>query len=75
MNSKQLNAIEERITRKFPDLAGIRPKVSHQKSAGKANFLLTFNGSGEGPGGNIIKKTVRVVANQNGKILKVSTSR
>ncbi|MQC26072.1 MAG: hypothetical protein DWG76_01290 [Chloroflexi bacterium] len=75
MNSKSMRSIEEQIGRRFPEVAGARPKVTQQKSAGASNYLLTFHGRAEGPGGRSLNRTVRVVANENGKILKVSTSR
>lgn len=75
MNPKHMNAISNQITRKFPELSGARPKVTQQKSAQSSNFLLTYSGKAEGPGGKSIKRTVRVVASDIGKILKVSTSR
>jgi hypothetical protein len=75
MDSKSIQRIEEQIYRRFPEVAGARPKVTQQKSARAANYLLTFNGRGEGPGGRSIRRTVRVVADEGGKILKVSTSR
>jgi hypothetical protein len=75
MNSKSIQRIEEQIYRRFPEVAGSRPKVTQQKSARAANYLLTFRGHGSGPGGRNIQRTVRVVADERGKILKVSTSR
>lgn len=75
MAPKNLNAINQQIYRQFPEVAGARPKVTQQKSRGAANYLLTFNGRGEGPGGRSFKRTVRVIADESGRILKVSTSR
>jgi hypothetical protein len=75
MQSHNLRKIEKTIYRQFPEVAGKRPKVTQQKSARSSNYLLTFNGRAEGPGGRIILRTVRVVADDSGKILKVSTSR
>ena len=75
MNSRHLKAISSQIGKKFPELSGTRPKVTQQKSAHSSNFLLTFSGKAEGPGGKRINRIVRVVATDGGKILKVSTSR
>ena len=42
---------------------------------GTDQYVLTFRGSGQGPGGRVINRIVRVVADDRGKVLKVSTSR
>lgn len=75
MNSNNQRKIEKKIYRQFPEVAGKRPKVTQQKSAHSSNYLLTFNGLAEGPGGRSFKRIVRVVADERGQILKVSTSR
>lgn len=75
MHANKLRSIENKIYRQFPEVSGKRPKVTQQKSARASNYLFTFNGRAEGPGGRTINRTVRVVANEQGKILKVSTSR
>lgn len=75
MNPNSVRKIEKQIYRQFPEVSGKRPKIIQQKSARSSNFLLTFNGRVEGPGGNIFKRTVRVVADDSGRILKVTTSR
>ncbi len=38
-------------------------------------FLLTFKGRGQGPGGRSIVRIVRVIADERGKVLKISTSK
>ena len=75
MQSNSLRKIEKTIYRQFPEVAGKRPKVTQQKSAHSSNYLLTFNGRAEGPGGRSFNRIVRVVADDSGNILKVSTSR
>ena len=75
MKAKHLKTISSKIGKKFPELSGARPKVTHQKAAHSSNYLLTYSGKAEGPGGKQINRIVRVVANDTGKIIKVSTSR
>lgn len=75
MKAKYLKAISSQIGKKFPELSGSRPKITQQKSGHSSNFLLTFSGHAQGPGGKRINRIVRVVASDSGKILKVSTSR
>lgn len=78
MNAKSIKSIENQIYRKFPEVAGSRPTVKTQATAkGQGNdgtYLLTFRGKAT-EGERSFARTVRVVANDNGKILKVSTSK
>jgi hypothetical protein len=72
-----VRSVSKVVARKFPELAGVRPTVKRQKSksGGVAQFLLTFKGKVELPGGKTIKRIVRVVANERGQIKKISTSK
>jgi hypothetical protein len=75
-----LDAIARQVYRQFPEVQGARPSVQPQssaKSGGASNnqFVLTFKGSGRGPAGQAIQRIVRVVADERGKVLKISTSR
>ena len=72
MDKKALNQVCKNIYSRFPPLKDVQPKVSKQ---GEDRFLLIFSGSGKSPDGKTIKQTVRVVANNDGKILKTSMSR
>lgn len=72
MDKIALEKVCKSIYRRFPPLKDKRPNVSKQ---GEDRFLLVFCGSGETPNGKTIKQTVRVVANEDGKILKTSMSR
>ncbi len=75
MNAKNISAISKQVSHKFPELSGARPKITQQKAAHSSNFLLTYSGKAKGPGGHVINRRVRVVANEQGKIIKISTSR
>ena len=75
MNHKTIDSISRKVGKRFPETQGKTPRVTQQKSAGQSNFLLTYNGTSNGPGGRSMKRTVRVVANEKGKILKISTSK
>lgn len=72
MDKKSVDKICKNIYKRFPPLSGIRPKVSKQ---GDERFLLVFSGSGKTPDGMTIQQTVRVVATDDGKIIKTSMSR
>lgn len=77
MNPKLLNQISKKVYAQFPELNGKRPKVAQSKTVTKSdgNFVLTYSGVAKGIGGRSIPRHVRVVVNQSGKIIKMSTSR
>ena len=72
MDKKALDKVCKNIYSRFPPMKNARPKVSRQ---GENRFLLIFSGSGETPDGKTIKQTVRVVATDDGNIIKTSMSR
>ena len=80
LSASQIEAIAKQVYRQFPEVKDARPAVQNQagaKAIGAAaeRFVLTFRGRGQGPGGKSIARIVRVVADDGGKILKMSTSR
>lgn len=79
MDAKTINSIRQQIARQFPEVAGASPSIKAQaaaKSPGAGGtYLLTFKGRVSEAGGFKSNRTVRVVAQDNGRILKVSTSR
>jgi hypothetical protein len=78
MNSKAITDVKQRIYRQFPEVSGEQPSVKAQagaKSPGQPSYLLTFKGNAHDAGGPSFSRTVRVVADANGRILKVTTSR
>lgn len=74
MNRDLVNDITRQIQRKFPEFSGVRPKVQKQ-NATAGTYVLTFSTRVEVTGGKKLSRSVRVVANGQGKILKISTSR
>jgi hypothetical protein len=80
MDPKFIQSISAKIYRQFPEVSGSQPRVSVQaapKSTARATatYLLTFRGSARTPDGKSIPRIVRVIANAQGRILKVTTSR
>ena len=83
MDSKTIQIISNQVYKRFPEVSGKKPRVQPQKTNGAGpkkttappTYLLVFRGSGQGPGGKVIPRYVRVVANQKGKIIKITTSR
>lgn len=77
MDNRVVNSIAQQIHHQFPEVAGQRPNVRAQAAAkgnSGATYLLTFRGRSSGTGPQLAR-TVRVVADERGTILKVTTSR
>jgi hypothetical protein len=73
MNKQQtLASICEQVYRRFPEVAGIQPRVQDQ--AGE-KLLLIFHARAKTADGLSISRTVRVVVSPDGNIVKMTTSR
>lgn len=81
MHPEIIEEISTKIYRKFPEVAGVKPKVRKQpvpKDAPKPKepvYLITFNTQVRGPGGKKIPRWVRVAVTPRGKIKKTTTSK
>jgi hypothetical protein len=81
MDAKYLKAITTHIYHRFPEVVGSQPKVQLQPAPqakspnGLATYLLTYRGQAKTSDGRSIPRVVRVVANAQGRILKITTSR
>ncbi len=80
LSHSQIDKIARQVYRQFPEIQDVRPAVQSQPSpktpgAPQNRYLLTFKRSRPGPGGQTLLRIVRVVADEQGKVLKVSTSR
>lgn len=72
MEKNAIDKVCKHIYKRFPPVKDKRPKISKQ---GEDRYLLVFSGSGETPDGHKIQQTVRVVAGEDGRIIKTSMSR
>jgi hypothetical protein len=85
MDPKVVQSISLEVYRRFPDLRGRRPRVQavrpgQTRSAGLAStnggrYLLVYAGRVATSTGKQMPYNVRVVVDEQGKILKISTSR
>lgn len=81
MDKKAIDKISQSVYRQFPEFKGQRPKIdrnygSQSKAAGKPDtHLLIFSTVAKNAAGKSIPRHVRVVADDSGKIIKISTSR
>lgn len=72
MDKKAIDSVCQKIYRKFPPFRNKTPKITKQ---GDERYLLIFSGTGTAPDGEKIQQTIRVVASEDGRILKTSMSR
>ncbi len=81
MHPEIVEEISEKIYRKFPEVAGVKPKVRKQPvpkgqpRPKKTVYLLTYRKNAKGPRGVTIPRWVKVSATPEGKIIKTTTSR
>lgn len=75
MKAKLIDHISEEVYRKYPDLKGVKPKITPREGDQSSDTLLVYQKKVSGPGGKSINRIVRAVADQNGKIKKISTSK
>jgi hypothetical protein len=81
MDTKLLKSISSQVYQRFPELKDCQPKVQPQSvpqaksTSAVPTYLIIYRGSASAPDGRSISRIVRVVANTNGKILKITTSR
>lgn len=84
MEAKTLQTVIAQVHRRFPDFAGVQPKVQLQSAGGLPQaksgptYLLSFHSTRRTAGGaqsKAISRWVRVVVNDAGKIIKITTSR
>ena len=72
MKASSIQKVSEKVSAKYPKLSGKHPKVTEQ-SPGR--YLLIYAFEDELPSGKTIHQQVRVVADEEGNISKMSVSR
>jgi len=79
MNDKSLKSISSKISRQFPEVAKSKPKVQRQSGqktkSSTSTYLITYRGKALTADGKSINRVVRVTADDDGKIIKITTSR
>lgn len=76
MDESSVEKVSRKVRRQFPEMKGISPTVRKcSPSGGKIKFELTYKGKVELPGGRELRRVVRVVADEKGKIIRMSTSK
>ncbi len=72
MKAEAIRKVTEKVVSKHPKLAGKSPKVS---ALSPGSYLLQYSISDDLPNGKSISQTIRVVADEEGNITKMSSSR
>ena len=74
MKKEAVEKVTRAVVRQFPDLDGVRPAVKAEKG-GSERYQRIFKGAAKLPEGKTMKRIVRVVANAEGDVIRMSTSR
>jgi hypothetical protein len=77
VNKDALDKVSRKVTRQFPEMKSVHPTVRSQSKSGdrKEEFLLVYKGNVELPGGRKMSRVVRVVADEKGNVVRMSTSK
>jgi hypothetical protein len=75
MDAEILSKVCAQVYSKYPEVNGIRPKVHAQAKVGGTNHLLIFAGNAKSSSGKVLPRVLRVVVSDDGKIIKVTTSK
>lgn len=77
MDQATLKQVSRHVAKKFPEMAGVRPTIRRQGNASSEDpcFVLTYKGKAELPGGRKMSRIVRVVADESGRVIRMSTSK
>ena len=71
MNNESLQKVIKSIKSRYPRLDATSPKVTAQGE----NYLITFRQKDQLPGGKSLEQTIRVVADNQGNTLQVTSSK
>jgi hypothetical protein len=79
LSGAAVQKISNDIYRQFPEMKGVSPRIQEQRQNNSRKttptYLLVFETSVTGSNGKKIKRWVRVTVNEDGKIIRTSTSR
>ena len=75
MDEKTLSTICEQVYHRFPEVKGARPKLQPMSKGTTTQHVLIFASKAMSESGKSLQRVVRVVVGDNGKIIKMSTSK
>jgi hypothetical protein len=71
LQAEVIERISKQVCRDYPEMRGARPSISGQGG----NFVLTFRGKVRTSSGAEMSRIVRAVADEDGRVIKISTSK
>jgi hypothetical protein len=74
-NNKCESRVKKHIKDHFPEMAGVKPKVTSRNHGGQMRHRFTFRKALRSPDGEKFQQIVHLTADEDGKVLKVSVSR
>ena len=77
MKTETVQDISKQVYRRFPEFKGVKPKVRSQQTskASSQTYLLTYATRAKLDEERFLERWVRVVVDESGKIIKISTSK
>jgi len=72
MEKTILSKVCAQVYKRTPEVRNVQPSITEQD---EGTWLLVFSGTAFGANGKPIPRIVRVVADNDGKIIKISSSR
>lgn len=75
MDAKTLGTICDQVYHKFPEVKGVRPKLQPLSKGKASQHVLIFSSHATAANGVSLNRVVRVVVNEDGQIIKMSTSK
>jgi hypothetical protein len=72
MESKLIESINKQVYKKFPEVQGSNPTLTPRPGE---QVLLVYKANVPTADGRTLERTVRVVADASGKIIKMTTSK
>jgi hypothetical protein len=70
IENSAVEKINQRVYREYPEMRGARPSVSQ----GENRCTLVYKAKVQTPAGSM-SRVVRVVADENGRVVRISTSK
>lgn len=74
MDERLVLKVRRHVVKTYPEMKGAKPSVRRQ-SGNAGRFQLTFKAQADLPGGRKMRRVVRVVADEEGNVLRMSSSK
>jgi len=71
LQAQAIERVSKQVVHDYPEMRGARPSISSQG----ANFVLTYRGKVRTASGAEMARIVRAVTDEEGRVIKISTSK